>query len=79
MPVNADAVQAMAQRMARDRARRRAELDAQRRADDTALLNPLAVAAVVGALNDLTPADPGPSDFTGGGGDFGGGGASGDF
>lgn len=66
----------MAQRLAEHRQRLQAERAAQDRAD-TSILN---TAAVIGALNDLTPSDPTPSDFTGaGGGLWGGGGASGDF
>jgi hypothetical protein len=65
----------MAQRLAKSRQR----LQAERAAQDHTNTTILTTAAVIGALNDLTPSDPTPSDFTGAGGDFGGAGASGDF
>lgn len=68
-------ISAMAQRLAKSRQR----LQAERAAQDSADTSILTTAAVIGALNDLMPSDPTPSDFNGAGGDFGGGGASGDF
>lgn len=72
-------ISAMAQRMAAQRRQRAADLDRDRQADLQPETSILTTAAVIGALNDLTPSDPTPSDFTGAGGDFGGGGASGEF
>lgn len=71
----------MAERMAADRRKRSVarDLEDQRKQDQDPTGNLLTVAAVLGGLNDLSPADPSPSDFSGGGGDFGGAGASGDF
>lgn len=70
----------MAQSMAEQRRLRMAKhIERHRREADSSLMTPLALAAVLGGLNDLPPSDPTPSDFTVSRGDFGGGGASGDY
>lgn len=70
----------MAERLAEERRQKvAAQLAMDRQAEDASLTLPLTTAAVIGALNDLTPADPSPADFTGGGGAFSGAGASGEF